>query len=118
MEKWKSRGRISTFPRLITLSKKSKTKGDQSRPDTLGFRLISGLENAITTKALSQNKSEHSGRARKYGVVPLSMESIALQPDCCDLCVGDPESFGVFSRIELRADSQSPLVVVAAIESG
>jgi len=49
MEKWKSNGRIPTFPRLITLSKKSKPKGDQSRPANLVFRLISGLENAEMT---------------------------------------------------------------------
>jgi hypothetical protein len=50
MEKWKSNGRIPTFPRLITLSKKSKPKGDQSRPANLVFRLISGLENAKRRK--------------------------------------------------------------------
>jgi hypothetical protein len=47
MEKWKSKSRIPTFPRLITLSEKLKSKGDQSRPVNLVFRLISGLENAL-----------------------------------------------------------------------
>jgi hypothetical protein len=47
MEKWKSKSRIPTFPRRFPLSQKPKTKGDQSRPVTLVFRLISGLENAI-----------------------------------------------------------------------
>src|ERR1700688_1925959 len=46
MEKWKSKSRIPTFPRRFPLSQKPKTKGDQSRPVTLVFRLISGLENA------------------------------------------------------------------------
>src|SRR6202521_6084535 len=45
MEKWKSKGRIPTFPQRFPTLKQSKPKGDQSRPDTLVFRLISGLEN-------------------------------------------------------------------------
>ena len=46
MEKWKSKGRIPTFPQPFPLLKTQKTKGDQSPPDTLFFRLIFGLENA------------------------------------------------------------------------
>ncbi len=46
MEKWKSKDRIPTFPRLITFSQNQNKKGDQSRPVNLVFRLISGLENA------------------------------------------------------------------------
>ncbi len=44
--KWKSKARIPTFPQRFNLSHNPKTKGDQSRPVTLVFRLISGLENA------------------------------------------------------------------------
>jgi hypothetical protein len=50
MEKWKSKIRIPTFPRLIPLSLyRSKIKNErrtQPPPVTLVFRLISGLENA------------------------------------------------------------------------
>jgi hypothetical protein len=48
MGKWKSKTRIPTFPQRLplSLSNKSKTKGDQPQPETLSFRLISGLEYA------------------------------------------------------------------------
>src|ERR1019366_4023097 len=47
MGKRKSTRRIPTFPqRLPVLSNKSKAKGDQPQPETLSFRLISGLEYA------------------------------------------------------------------------
>jgi hypothetical protein len=46
MEKWKSKGRIPTFPRLVSLSKIKKRKETQSRLLPSFFRLISGLENA------------------------------------------------------------------------
>ena len=46
MGKWKSESRIPTFPRRLPLPIKSKTKGDQPQPETLSFRLISGLEYA------------------------------------------------------------------------
>ena len=35
MGKWKSKGRIRTFPQRLPLSNKSKTKGDQSQPGNL-----------------------------------------------------------------------------------
>jgi hypothetical protein len=35
MEKWKSKDRIPTFPRLVSLSKIKKTKGDSIPPVTL-----------------------------------------------------------------------------------
>jgi hypothetical protein len=37
----------SHFPTASSLSNKSKTKGDQPQPETLSFRLISGLEYAL-----------------------------------------------------------------------
>jgi hypothetical protein len=46
MEKWKSKGRIPTFPRLVSLSKIKKRKETQSRLLPSFFRLISGFENA------------------------------------------------------------------------
>jgi len=46
MEKWKSKGRIPTFPRSVYLSQNQKRKEIQSRLLTSSFRLISELENA------------------------------------------------------------------------
>ena len=37
----------SHSPKAITLSQNSEPKGDQSRPDTQGFRFISGLETLV-----------------------------------------------------------------------
>jgi hypothetical protein len=47
MEKWKSKGRIPTFPRRFIPLSKSKRKESQSRLLPLSFRLISGLENTV-----------------------------------------------------------------------
>ena len=47
---------IPTFPQprqRVGLSKTEKRKENQSPPDTLGFRLISGLENATTGRNYS-----------------------------------------------------------------
>jgi len=47
MEKWKSKGRIATFPRSVYFPQNQKRKETQSRLLTSSFRLISELENAI-----------------------------------------------------------------------
>jgi hypothetical protein len=49
VEKWESKSRIPTFPQRLPCpyqTKEQKTKGDQPQPETLSFRLISGLEYA------------------------------------------------------------------------
>jgi hypothetical protein len=53
MEKWKSRGRIPTFPRSVYLSQDQKRKETQSRLLTSSFRLISGLEKAGSAKLVA-----------------------------------------------------------------
>jgi len=53
VEKWKSKDRIPTFPRLVTFSQNQNKKGDQSRPVTLVFRLIYELENARSQRGMS-----------------------------------------------------------------
>src|SRR6202140_2068741 len=56
---WKSGNPKTGFPLshgdfpILKHQKKSKPKGDQSRPDTLVFRLISGLENTVGVKMLA-----------------------------------------------------------------
>jgi hypothetical protein len=60
MGKWKSESRIPTFPQRLPLSIKSKTKGDQPQPETLSFRLISGLEYA----PFAENPKESGGASR------------------------------------------------------
>src|ERR1017187_5925533 len=47
----------SHFPTATSLSNKSKTKGDQPQPETLSFRLISGLECAIEAGGRSRART-------------------------------------------------------------
>jgi hypothetical protein len=47
IEKWKSKGRIPTFPRSVWLFQIKKRKELQSRLLPSSFRLISSLENAL-----------------------------------------------------------------------
>jgi hypothetical protein len=75
MGKWKSEKQDSHFPTAtsMSLSNKSKTKGDQPQPATLSFRLISELECAHMSarqagRGHTENRAIEHFRADCWGV--------------------------------------------------
>jgi hypothetical protein len=57
MEKWKSKGRIPTFPHSVSLIQNQTRKETQPRLLTSSFRLISKLENARPARKGPQNNA-------------------------------------------------------------